>query len=327
MLLAFGLLAAATLLLAWWMMIRMPGQSYRGEPPPLDDELANLRDQLRRHVEKLAGEIGERNLQYYPQMQQAADYVEQEFAEAGYRVSRQEYKVRGHAFHNIEAELPGGFRSDEIIVVGAHYDSVFGSPGAGDNASGVAALLLIAKHFAERQPERTLRFVAFANEEPPFFQTPDMGSWVYARRCRSRDENIAAMLSLETIGYFRNEPGSQAYPPPFGALYPSEGNFIAIIGNVGSRPLVHRVLAAFRRRAKFPSEGGAIPADIPGAGWSDHWSFWQEGYQGVMITDTALFRYPYYHSAEDTPDKLDYDHMARVVDGVQAAVTELVSGE
>jgi Zn-dependent M28 family amino/carboxypeptidase len=209
------------------------------------------------------------------------------------------------------------------VIVGAHYDTVPGSPGAGDNASGVAAMLALARRFANRRPARTVRFVAFANEEMPYFQSAEMGSWVYARRCREREENVTAMLSLETIGYFRDEPGSQHYPPPFGAIYPSEGNFIGVIGNVASRPLVHRVIEAFRREARIPSEGGAIPGDVTGVGWSDHWSFWQEGYQAVMITDTALFRYPYYHQPDDTPDKLHYEKITRVVEGVDAAVREL----
>jgi hypothetical protein len=320
---ACGVLTAAAMLIAWWVMIRMPGKSYRGQPPPLDEDLTNLRNELQRHVEKLADEIGERNLQRYPQLLQAADYIETTLRGAGYEVSRQEYKTRGHACYNLDAQLAGGEKPEEIVIVGAHYDSVTGTPGAGDNASGVAAMLALAKRFAGRPIDRTLRFVAFTNEEPPYFQTPDMGSWVYASRCRKRNENIVAMLSLETIGYYTDEPGSQQYPPPYGALYPSEGNFIAVIGNVGSRPLVHRVVESFRRHAKFPSEGGAIPADVPGAGWSDHWSFWQEGYPGVMITDTALFRYPYYHSPDDTPDKLNYDQMARVVDGLEAVIAEL----
>jgi hypothetical protein len=326
-LLGCGLLAAAAMLLAWWVMIRMPGKSYRGDPPPLDDELAKLRSELRRHVEKLAGDIGERNLQHYPELLEAADYIEAELTAAGYEAARQEYKTRGYACYNLEAQLRGAVKPKEIVIVGAHYDSVVGTPGAGDNASGVAAMLALAKRFSGRQTARSLRFVAFVNEEPPYFQTPDMGSWVYARRCRKANENIVAMLSLETIGYYTDEPGTQQYPPPYGALYPREGNFIAVIGNVGSRPLVHRTVEAFRRHAKFPSEGGAIPGDVPGAGWSDHWSFWQEGYPGVMITDTALFRYPYYHSPDDTPDKLHYDQMARVVDGLETVIADLAGGE
>ncbi len=322
-LLACGLLAAVGLLAAWWIMVRMPGESFHGEPPPLDEDQARLRDQLQRHVDTLAGQIGERNLPHYPQLQQAADYIHQQFTAAGYEAARQEFTARDHAFVNIEAELRGHAAPEEIVVIGAHYDTVPGSPGAGDNASGVAGLLALAERFARRQPSRTVRFVAFANEEMPYFQSAEMGSWVYARRCRQRNENIVAMLSLETIGYFSDAPHSQQYPAPFGAFYPSEGNFIGVIGNVASRPLVHRVIDIFRRHAQVPSQGGAIPGDVAGVGWSDHWSFWQEGYPAVMITDTAIFRYPYYHRPDDTPDKLDYDKMAHVVGGVAAVIDEL----
>lgn len=132
------------------------------------------------------------------------------------------------------------------------------------------------------------------------------------------------MLSLETIGYFSDDPGSQQYPFPFNVVYPSEGNFIGVVGNVGSRKLVRRIVGLLRENAKIPAEGGAIPDFVTGVGWSDHWSFWQEGYSAVMITDTAIFRYPQYHKASDTPDKLDYDRMAYVVEGLKVVVDDLV---
>lgn len=175
----------------------------------------------------------------------------------------------------MSVEKKGSTVPSEIVIVGAHYDSVAGCPGADDNASGVAALLVPARELATANPLRTLRFVAFANEEPPYFQTAEMGSRVFARNCRARGENVVAMMSLETIGYYSDEDGSQKYPAPFGAFYPSRGNFIAFVGNLASRALVHRAVGAFRRRASFPSEGGALPGFVPGVGWSDHWSFWQ----------------------------------------------------
>lgn len=152
-----------------------------------------------------------------------------------------------------------------------------------------------------------------------------MGSYVYARRCRERSENVLAMLSLETMGYYSDEPGSQKYPPVFGALYPSEGNFIGVVGNVRSRQLVRQVVRIFRSHTDFPCEGAALPGSITGVGWSDHWSFWQERYPAVMITDTAPFRYPYYHHPQDTPDKVDFEKMARVVDGLEHVVERLAN--
>jgi Zn-dependent M28 family amino/carboxypeptidase len=170
-----------------------------------------------------------------------------------------------------------------------------------------------------------VRCVLFVNEEPPYFQTEDMGSLAYARRSRARGEAIVAMLSLETLGYYSDEPGSQAYPPPFGLLYPKTGRFVGFVGNLGSRGLVRRAVRAFRRSAAFPSEGVAAPGWIMGIGWSDHWAFWETGYPGVMVTDTALFRYPHYHAPTDTPDRIDYGRLARVVDGLHGVVTALAT--
>ena len=190
---------------------------------------------------------------------------------------------------------------------------------------GVAGLLALARAWADRKPARTVRFVAFANEEPPFFQTGQMGSLVYARRCRQRRENIVAMMSLETIGCYDAAKGSQRYPFPVGLFYPSRGDFIGFVSNTRNAPLVRRCVAAFRRHAQFPSEGGALPGGLPGIGWSDHWAFWQAGYPAVMVTDTAPFRYPHYHTPQDTPDKLDYTSLARVIAGLDKVLDELAN--
>jgi hypothetical protein len=308
---------------AWWSMIRMPGESYRGDLPPLTGEQAALSAELRQYVEALAGRIGERNLRQYRNLVDAAETIEQALADCGYAVERQEYDVEGRTCVNLAAEIPGADRPEEIVVVGGHYDSVLFCPGANDNGTGVAATLALARALSDFRPSRTLRFLCFVNEEPPFFQTANMGSRVYAKRCRQRGENITAMICLETIGYYSDEKGSQHYPPPLGLLYPSTGDFIAFVGNYGSRVLVRQVVGSFRRQAEFPSEGGAVPGVLPGIGWSDHWSFWKEGYPALMVTDTAPFRYPHYHQPTDTPDKIDYERTARVVSGVQAVVREL----
>ncbi len=327
----------------WALMIRMPGKSYQGPLPPLTGAEETLRDQLRRHVQKLAGEIGERNLIQYTALREAADYVHHSF-ERGFEqaahgnVERQTYDVEPRsllgfsevpeqplACANLIAEIPGSEKPQEIVVVGAHYDSVEGSRGANDNATGVAAVLALARSFAGKKPGRTLRFLAFVNEEPPYFQTPSMGSLVYARRCQERQENVVAMLSLETIGYYPDEAGSQNYPAPLGFFYPSKGNFVAVVGDTSSRRLVRKVIRSFRESTQFPSEGAATFGSLPGVGWSDHWSFWQAGYPGVMVTDTALYRYPYYHGALDTPDKIDYDRLARLVTGIERVIDELAA--
>ncbi len=319
--LRIALAVAAIIALLWWFGIRMPGKNISKAAPLPADEVT-LREELRADVQKLAGEIGERNMRHYPQLNAAADFIENSFSRAGLHPRRDSYELHGQACHNIEAEIPGAH--PEIILIGAHYDSVFGSPGANDNGSGVAATLALARRFAVRKPEHTLRFVAFVNEEPPYFLSSEMGSLVYAGRCKARGDKISAMISLETIGYFSDAPNSQVYPSRvLGAFYPKVGNFIGFVSNVHSRVLLRRVIALFRQHAKIPSEGAALPSFIPGVSWSDQWSFWRHGYPGIMITDTAPFRYPYYHSANDTPDKLDYDRFTLVVRGMEKVIEDL----
>jgi Zn-dependent M28 family amino/carboxypeptidase len=245
----------------------------------------------------------------------------------GYQVRRQGYEInwlKGRPCYNLEVEIRGTVHPDEIVVIGAHYDSEIDTPGANDNASGTAALLALARTFAGVKPNRTLRFVAFVNEEPPFFWTRNMGSLIYARQCRARNERIAAMLSLETLGYYSDEPGSQRYPLPLlGRIYPTTGNFVGFIGNIRSRSLVRTAVNNFRRAALCPAEAAFLPAWVTGVSWSDHWSFWHEGYPAVMVTDTALFRYRWYHTPEDTPDKLNYERMTLAVEGLKNVVANL----
>ena len=304
----------------WYFLLRMPRENI-SRSVPLSPEEITLRDELRADVQTLAGEIGERNMTRYPQLNAAADFIENSFFHAGLVPRRDTYDLRGRACHNIETEI--GARP-EILLIGAHYDSVFGSPGANDNGSGVAAMLALARRFAQKPVQRTLRFVAFVNEEPPYFLTEQMGSSVYAGRCKARGDQISAMITLETIGYFSDAPHSQTYPSlGLGVFYPTVGNFIGFVGNIHSRSLLRRAIALFRKNARLPSEGAALPSFVPGVSWSDQWAFWQHGYPGIMITDTAPFRYPHYHCATDTPDKLDYDRFALVVSGMQKVIEEL----
>jgi len=299
----------------------MPGKNI-ASAAPLSPEDIDLRAELKSDVQALAGEIGERNMARYPQLNAAADFIEDSFSRAGLHPRRDSYEVREQACHNIEAEIHG--TRPNVVLIGAHYDSVFGSPGANDNGSGVAALLALARRFAGKPAQQTLRFVAFVNEEPPYFLSEQMGSFVYAGRCKARGDRISAMISLETIGYFSDAPHSQTYPAPgLGVFYPTVGNFIGFVSNVHSRALLRRSIALFRKHAKIPSEGAALPSFVPGVSWSDQWAFWQHGYPGIMITDTAPFRYPHYHSATDTPDKLDYDRFALVVSGMQKVIEGL----
>lgn len=319
--LRIGLALVVIIGLVWFFGIRMPGRNISSAATLNQDEVA-LRAELVATVQKLAGEIGERNMGRYPQLLASADFIEASFVGAGLTPQRVSYELRGRACHNIEVEIRGS--SPEILVIGAHYDSVFGCPGANDNGSGVAALLALARRFAGKPAGRSLRFVAFVNEEPPYFQTEEMGSFVYAKRCKERGDRITGMISLETIGYFSDAPGSQKYPSPvLGFFYPSKGNFIGFAANTSSRSLLRTTVAAFRKAGRLPCQGAALPAAIPGIGWSDQWSFWQCGYPAIMVTDTAPFRYPHYHEPTDTADKLDYDRFALVVSGMEKTIADL----
>lgn len=282
---------------------------------------------LMRHVLTLAGEIGERNVSRPAALDAAARYIESELTGIGYTVNRQTYIVQGVESANLEVVLPGQRWPDETLVVGAHYDTVDGSPGADDNASAVAALIEIARLLSGHAPGRTLKLVAFVNEEPPFFFFGEMGSRVYARAARSRQENIRLMISLEMLGYYRDEPGSQAYPPLFRYFHPTRGNFIAFVSNLRSRRAMRQAAQAFRDRSDFPLETTATFAWIPGVAWSDHLSFWREGYRAFMCTDTAFFRNPYYHSAHDTPEKLDYPRLASLTDALAKMCSALADCE
>jgi Zn-dependent M28 family amino/carboxypeptidase len=314
----FGALAMG----GFWMLA-MPGCSHKGSLPPMTAGETKLEGRLREHVMMLAESIGERNTMSYSALRKAAEYLAGQFAASGYQVMEQTYLANNKQVSNIWVEIKGGVHPEEIVVIGAHYDSPQRSPGADDNASGAAAMLELARLFRDGKPARTVRFVAFVNEEPPFFQTELMGSRVFAAEAAKKGEKIVAMLALESIGYYSDAPGSQQYPFPLSVLYPDTGNFIGFVGNFDSRSLLRRCIGAFRDTTRFPSEGVLAPQLITGIGWSDHWSFWQEGYLGLMVTDTAPYRNPHYHEPTDTPDRLDYGRMARVVSGLRQVLREV----
>lgn len=276
------------------------------------------------HVRTLADEIGPRDVFVPDKLNAAADYIRTFWEKIGYQVSAQTFSVQNVECQNLAIEIPGRSNPEEIVLVGAHYDTVSWAPGANDNGSAVAALLELSRLFSTESPSRTLRFVAFTNEEPPFFKSSSMGSLVYAKACQKRKENIVGMVCLETIGYYRDEPKTQKYPFPFRFFYPDKGNFVAVVGNLRSKPLVKSFTRHFMEESDFPVECVATFGFLTGIDWSDHWSFWHCGYPAIMITDTALFRYPYYHSSEDTSDKIDYDSLARVTYGVYRALLRMV---
>jgi hypothetical protein len=310
-------------LVVWNVILRMPGKSYAGALPPLSAPEASARDSLRDDLHHLVATIGERNVRHPESLARARDWIEARFRSAGYETRLQTFDADGVHCSNIVAERRGGAKDDEIVLVGAHYDSAEGTAGANDNGSGLVALLELARKLAGRAPDRCIRFVAFVNEEQPYSFTDRMGSVVHATLAASAHERIVAMLSLETMGYFSDEPQSQKYPFPLSLLYPERGNFIAFVGNVDSRNLVRKTIGLFRETTRFPSEGAALPERTTGVGWSDHAPFWKAGYPALMVTDTAFFRYRDYHTARDTDDKVDVDRLARVVTGLERVIEGL----
>ena len=288
--------------------------------------IPGLADRLEAHVRTLAETIGERNIWRPRALADAASYIEQQWLDMGYRAALQTYDVQNVSCSNLEVTRPGLRRADETLVVGAHYDSVLGSPGANDNGSGVAALLEIARGLSDADVDRTVRFVAFVNEEPPFFPGQLMGSRVYASAARDRRDDIRFMVSLETIGCYSDDPGSQQYPPLFRYFYPDKGNFIAFVSDFRSRAVLRRFTSAFRQHSAFPAESLATFSWIPGVAWSDHQSFWRHGYRALMVTDTAFYRYAHYHEPTDVPQGLNYGAMARVVQGLIETFVALANG-
>jgi Zn-dependent M28 family amino/carboxypeptidase len=317
------------------IFIQPPWKSYAGPLPEITDAEAQASGNLRRHLDELCVTIGERNFRYPGNLEKSIEYIKSEFEDMGYAVELQEVPTpsfisdQRQPFFNIVAEVKGSKFPDKIIVVGGHYDSVadHNCVGADDNASAIAVLLELARLSKNMVPEKTLRFVAFCNEEPPFFATEYMGSAVYAKSCRS--ENIEAMFCLEMLGYYSEEAGSQHYPFPLntvlGWIFGDRGNFVAFVSNMESRGLMSESLDAFRSSTKFPSHGVALPSFVTGVDWSDHRSFWKEGFEAIMIGDTALYRNKYYHTPQDTPEKLDYDKMARVTVGIKRALDSRLS--
>ena len=286
----------------------------------MNDEEQVMTGRLHGHVQRLAGEIGERNIWQPAALAGAAIYIESQWSGQGYVVTRQAYDVSGARCANLEVTRAGGARQGEILLVGAHYDSVIGSPDANDNGSGVAALIEISRQFAAIEPAMTVRFVAFVNEEAPFRK---QGSMVYAKSARHHGDDIRLMASLETIGWYSNRPGSQRYPPLFNLFYPDRANFIGIVSDFRSRAAMRRLAEVFKAHSDFPLQTVATFRLVPGVSWSDHWSFWRHGYHAVMVTDTAPYRYPHYHAASDTPDKLTYPEFSRVTLGLSAAFMEI----
>lgn len=307
------------------VVVPMPGKSYDGvgELTATDRERA---ERLEAVVTQLSEVFGPRNYVEREALYRARDYIRAELESYGYTTRLETFEVSGVEVSNVICERTGSELPDEIIIVGAHYDTAETTAGANDNGSGVAAMLEMAAAFSEvgeYVPGRTIRFVAFTNEEPPFFDTDEMGSAVHAARADDAGDDIVGVFALETMGYYSTLPDSQEYPPPFDIFYPDTGDFVAFVGNVKSRRFVRWSVGAFRENARVGSEGVAAPGRISGIYWSDHHPFWDYGIPAIMVTDTAIFRDPNYHRWSDRPGNLNYDVLALVVDGLIDVVDQL----
>lgn len=286
---------------------------------------SQLAAELERDVNELSVSIGERNPAHKWEFASASDYVAGQLEAAGYSLDRQGYEVGEVTAQNLGVEIPGAKLPSEIVLVGAHYDSAAGSPGANDDATGLAAVLALAREFSGSHPERTLRFVAFGTGQPPYYGTEQMGSLVYAKRARVRGENLVGVLGLGSIGFYSLAPQSQkqagADPKAFGDI----GDFVAVFGDAGSKSLANRVVSAFMQYVVFPARPAAIGSDsYDGASTAeDAWAFWRVGYHAVSLSDTGPLRYPEHHARQDTPNRLDFQRMARVVVGVGGVLRDL----
>jgi len=311
------LAAAAATLVVQPMVAPLPSSA-----PPVDPA------RLEQHVRTLSVDLYPRSFDQFAHLNQAARYIEEQFQAAGADVSVQYVTVQEARYKNVIARF--GPRTGPVMVIGAHYDSagtetapvVTGethTPGADDNASGVAGLIELARLLGRQAPSRSIELVAYTLEEPPHFRTDHMGSAWHARALRKEGREVSLMLSLEMIGYFSDAAGSQSYPlPGMTLLYPDRGNFIALVGRFGGFAASRRAKAIMRGATDLPVASLNAPPGLPGVDFSDHRNYWRAGYPALMVTDTAFMRNPHYHRAGDTADTLDYVRAAKVVQAVYA---------
>jgi hypothetical protein len=305
------------------MLQEMPGQTYTGPWPALSQAQRHLAEDLKAHVYRLSHQIGPRNFEHYPELCQAADYLQEQLESYGYSVRRLPYETEGQRFENLETVDPNG---GPFMVIGAHYDSVLTCPGANDNASAVAGLLELARRLQGRPG---FRFVLFTNEEPPFYKTEFMGSWQYVKYVLDTQQPVQSMLCLETVGYYSQAPGSQR--TAFPGMVPDVGNFVALVGDVQSASLVKRFVEQWQASIPFPCIGlvpqpeGEAALLQAGMDMSDHACFWEAGIPALMVTDTVFYRYDHYHLSSDTWEKLTYEPFALMIDGLAQVLQALRS--
>lgn len=323
---AIALLTIVTVSAGAWYSLWLPGERYTGALPALSHDEREIAAQLRTHIVAIASTP--HNTDHPAAYEKAAQYIETTLQDLGYPVARQQFDIPGHRVRNIYVRLltqnAPAATPPKVLVIGAHYDSAFDAPGANDNGTGTALVLELARLLKDlSRPRYEIHLVLFANEEPPWWGTGHMGSVHYAKAMRAENRSLIGMISLETLGAFSDEPGSQSYPFPLGPGFPGKANFIAFVALPRARTFLHEMIGSFREHTKFPTIGGVGPSFIDGLAWSDHAAFEEEGFPGLMITDTALYRYAHYHKPTDTPDKIDFERLARITKGIELAVRDI----
>jgi hypothetical protein len=318
---------ALGLTLGFFSWCQLPNHDYSLKVAPLDGEGSMLQALLQNHVWKLANQIGYRNLDKAPvALASAAAYITEEMAGAGYEIQRHTYKIGDQEAVNLHATLAGADQN-HLLVIGAHYDSFDLSPGADDNASGVAMLIELARKFRDYSPAVPVMFVFFTCEEEPFYETRDMGSYRFVEEVLKNQPASYRMINLESVGYYTHLSDSQVYPFPLNLLYYPIGDFIGFVSDLGSRGFLMELVHGFRANSNFPTGASSLPSFLPGVEWSDHAAFWRAGRSAVMVTDSALFRNPYYHSRHDRAELLDYQAMAHVTQGLAATIKAMTAGK
>lgn len=324
----FTILFVAFLFFSYWYMMECEG-NWRGDPmeKKMKTELIGIKKSMQSDIEYLQN-LGPRNSENgtsYKQLRQCEEWVKQRWESQGYVVKKHTFSIKRKEYSNLEIEIRGRKLPSEIIIISAQYDTLPDSPGANNNGSGMAILFQLSQLLRKHTPDRTLRLLNFVNEEDPFFGTEMMGSYQYAKRSHQLREDIKVMLSMDALGIYKDEPGSQRLPFPFSMFYPNRGNFLAFIGDFSSRKYMIETTRGFKKGSSFPIEAGVVPKWAKGAAWSDHSSFWKFGYPGIMVTDTGGFRSPSHTTKEDTMEKLNFEAMSRIVVGMYTSAVHLTS--
>lgn len=276
---------------------------------------------LRRIVTTLSGDLAPLDYRHPARLERAASWIASDLRASGLTVELQEYEIDEGRFHNVVGVRPGEDDTVGAVVIGAHYDTFGGYPGADDNASGVAVLLELARTTGGLVSRGPVYFVAFCTEEPPFFATDKMGSAAFVRRLKDDGTAVDLMIALDLVGYYADEPGTQRFPlPGLGLLYPDTANFVGVVGDLRSGRSIKRVRTGMEATRKIPVFSFRAPSALPGVLWSDHLSFRRAEFPGVLVTDTAFMRNPHYHTANDTADTLDYERMALLVEALHGVV-------